>query len=246
MDSAIKPEQISNSTHPVQMLYRNEHFVLVNKPAGMNFHSEEEAGLAVVVKQRLQTESSGDIELYPVHRLDKMTSGLVLFALTKEAAQAFQTLFENREMDKFYLAIATDKPKKKQGWIKGDMQPARRGSWKLTSTQDSPAITRFISQSIGPNQRLFLVKPLTGKTHQIRVALKSLGAPIAGDERYQNLQQAHQEDRGYLHAFAIRFTLFGESYAFSVFPQEGQRFVAQGCVEQIRQWREPWKAFDSN
>lgn len=247
MDSVIKPEQTPSNSYRVQVLYRNEHFVLVDKLAGMNFHSEEEAGLAVVVKQQLQAETpSCEVELYPVHRLDKMTSGLVLFALTKEAAQTFQTLFENREMDKFYLAIATDKPKKKQGWIKGDMQPARRGSWKLTSTQDNPAVTRFISQSIGPNQRLFLVKPLTGKTHQIRVALKSLGAPIAGDERYQNLQQARQEDRGYLHAFAIRFTLFGESYAFSVFPQEGQRFLTEACVEQIRQWREAWKEFSDN
>lgn len=247
IDLSSSTAQILNNSRPVQILYRNEHFVLAEKPVGMNFHSEDEAGLAVVVKQQLQAKApSDDIEVYPVHRLDKMTSGLVLFALTKEAAQAFQALFENREMDKFYLAIAMDKPKKKQGWVKGDMQPARRGSWKLTSTQDNPAVTRFISQSIGPNLRLFLVKPLTGKTHQIRVALKSLGAPIAGDERYQNLQQAQQEDRGYLHAFAIRFTLFGESYAFSLFPQEGERFMTQACVEQIRQWREPWKLFDAN
>ncbi|WP_038070637.1 TIGR01621 family pseudouridine synthase [Hydrogenovibrio kuenenii] len=229
----------------VQIIYQNEHFVLVDKPAGMNFHSEDEAGLAVVVKQQLQAGDNKDLELYPVHRLDKMTSGLVLFALTKEAAKAFQKMFENRGLDKFYLAISTEKPKKKQGWVKGDMQPARRGSWKLVTTQENPAVTRFISVSIGANQRLFLVKPLTGKTHQIRVALKSLGAPIAGDERYQKLEQAKLEDRGYLHAFALRFTLLGEDYAFSLLPSIGERFVSGTCIEQMKLWREPWMILES-
>lgn len=219
--------------------------MLVDKPAGMNFHSEDEAGLAVVVKQQLQAGENKEVELYPVHRLDKMTSGLVLFALTKEAAQAFQVLFESRGLDKFYLAISTEKPKKKQGWVKGDMQPARRGSWKLVTTLENPAVTRFISVSIGVNERLFLVKPLTGKTHQIRVALKSLGAPISGDERYQNIEQAKQEDRGYLHAFGLRFTLFGEDYAFSLFPSVGERFVSDSCVDQMNLWREPWMILES-
>ena len=69
----------------IELLYENDAFAVVDKPAGMNFHSEEGAGLVVLTKEMLGLD-----ELYPVHRLDKMTSGLVLFAKTKEAAQQFE------------------------------------------------------------------------------------------------------------------------------------------------------------
>jgi tRNA pseudouridine32 synthase/23S rRNA pseudouridine746 synthase len=222
----------------MNLIFENENFVLLDKPAGLNFHSEEQPGLVVRAQQQLNLA-----ELYPVHRLDKMTSGLVLLAKTLTAAQAFQTLFEQRQIEKYYLAISTHKPKKKQGWIKGDMQPSRRGSYRLTTTMENPAITQFISASLAPNERVFLVKPHTGKTHQIRVALKSLGAPIAGDQRYQALEQAEQEARGYLHAYALRFELFGEHFAFVCPPNEGQRFVSEAFRLQCAAWNQPWKMF---
>jgi len=112
---------------PIELLYENSAFLLIDKPAGMNFHSEEGAGLVVLTKALCGLD-----ELYPVHRLDKMTSGLVLFAKTPEAAQRFGRMFEAREIEKYYLAISLRKPKKKQGWIKGDMKSARRGTrWKI-------------------------------------------------------------------------------------------------------------------
>lgn len=222
----------------MNLIFENTDFVLLDKPAGLSFHSEQAPGLVVLAQQQLGLPS-----LYPVHRLDKMTSGLVLLAKTLAAAQAFQTLFEQRQIEKYYLAISTHKPKKKQGWIKGDMLPSRRGSYRLTTTLENPAITQFISASLAPNERAFLVKPHTGKTHQIRVALKSLGAPIAGDPRYQAVEQAKQEDRGYLHAYALRFELFGEHFAFVCPPTEGQRFVSDAFKVQCAAWNEPWKMF---
>lgn len=222
----------------LDVLFENTEFVLINKPPGLNFHSEQTPGLVVLAQQQL-----GLAELYPVHRLDKMTSGLVLLAKNLAAAQAFQTLFEQRQIEKYYLAISSHKPKKKQGWIKGDMLPSRRGSYRLTTTMDNPAITQFISASLAPNERVFLVKPHTGKTHQIRVALKSLGAPIVGDARYQALAEAEQEERGYLHAYALRFELFGEHFAFVCPPNEGLRFVSEAFRLQCAAWNQPWNMF---
>lgn len=219
-------------------IFENVDFVLLDKPAGLSFHSEQTPGLVVLAQQAF-----GLAELYPVHRLDKMTSGLVILAKTLAGAQAFQRLFEQREIEKYYLAFSTHKPRKKQGWIKGDMLPSRRGSYRLTTTRVNPAITQFISASLAPNERAFLIKPHTGKTHQIRVALKSLGAPIAGDQRYQALVEAEQEDRGYLHAYALRFSLFGENFAFVCPPSEGQRFVSDGFRVQCAAWNQPWNAF---
>ncbi|VAW45208.1 Pseudouridine synthase, VC1668 type [hydrothermal vent metagenome] len=232
----------------IDVVFQNQDFIVVNKPAGLNFHSEAEtenttqAGLAVLVKQQQQLA-----ELYPVHRLDKMTSGLVIFALNKVTAQAFQILFEQHHIQKYYLAISDKKPKKKQGWVIGDMVSARRGSWKLTQSKRNAAKTQFISALIEPKKRLYLVKPITGKTHQIRVALKSIGSPILGDTRYSETNEAKQLDRGYLHAFAIQFTLYDHPYQFVQSPTEseegGEEFLNPNCTAIIQSWQQPWCCF---
>lgn len=222
----------------IDVVFRNDDFLVVNKPENLNFHSENSPGLVVLLQKQLGVES-----LFPVHRLDKMTSGLILFALHKSAAQALSRLFAERKMQKFYIALADGKPKKKQGWIKGDMLPARRGSWKLAQTQDNPAITQFVSVSIAPNQRLYLLKLHTGKTHQIRVAMKSLGVPILGDARYQASEAANKQDCGYLHAFAMKFEFNGQIYEFVLPPRHGKAFLTDVVQQQCEQWMSPWHLF---
>ncbi len=207
-------------------------FVVVEKPAGMNFHSEDgEAGFVVQVQQQLHNP-----ELRPVHRLDKMTSGLVILAKSAEAAATFERLFRERQIEKTYVALSDQKPKKKQGWVKGDMEPSRRGSWKLLRTQQHPAVTYFTSESVksaiwekerGQRAlRLFWLYPKTGRTHQLRVMMKSLGSPILGDARYGSAEAVKLEDRGYLHAYALKFDWQGESKQFVSPPKTGKWFEA--------------------
>jgi tRNA pseudouridine32 synthase/23S rRNA pseudouridine746 synthase len=222
----------------IDIVFENEDFVLVNKPAGLSFHSEDGPGLVVILCEQLEVE-----QLYSVHRLDKMTSGLLILAKRSEVANALSRRFEERKIEKFYLALSMRKPKKKQGWIKGDMGPSRRGSYKLLSTHENPAVTQFISTALRTHERFFLVKPHTGKTHQIRVALKSLGSPVAGDMRYAASDDAKTEDRGYLHAYALRFTLNGELFSFVCLPDEGERFLSHECIQQLTLWSEPWALF---
>ncbi len=221
----------------LNVVFQNSDFVVVDKPEGLSFHSESGAGVVVKLSAQL------GIELYSVHRLDKMTSGLLLLAKSSEVAKKLSDMFSAREIEKFYIAISLRLPKKKQGWVKGDMTLSRRGSYKLLSTHLNPAITRFISTSIRPHERLFLVKPTTGKTHQIRVALKSLGSPIAGDERYAQADTARKEERGYLHAYALRFIYEGQNFTFIQPPSFGERFLSEEFQVQLAQWNEPWKMF---
>lgn len=221
----------------IALIFENDAFIIVSKRAGVNFHSEEEAGFVVQVSQQL------GIPLFPVHRLDKMTSGLVILAKNSETAAQFGKMFEAREIEKYYLALSMRKPKKKQGWVKGDMASARRGDYKLLTTMENPAITQFISCALRPHERFFLVKPHTGKTHQIRVALKSLGSPIAGDERYAACDEARKEERGYLHAYALRFRLNDEEFSFVLPPDEGDRFLSDACKTQLDVWNQPWDHF---
>lgn len=159
-------------------------------------------------------------QLYPVHRLDMATSGLVVAAKTPEANRALSLAFQNQEVRKCYLAIAAKKPAKKQGWVIGDMEKARGGSYRLSRTRNNPARTAFRSFSLDNGGRLFVLRPLTGKTHQLRVALKSLGAPIIGDERYGG----EPADRMYLHAWRLEFHLAGRWYRYVATPGLGALF----------------------
>ena len=182
-------------------LFVHPDFYIVEKPAGVSFHSEQGTGFFASLAAAFPGE-----KLYPVHRLDRITSGLLLVARNVEAAKELSALFEQGKVKKTYLALSDQKPKQKQGTIKGDMERTRNGSWKILRTQKNPAITRFTSESVAPGLRLFTLKPQTGKTHQLRVMMKAIGAPILGDERYGGTPS----QRGYLHASELEFEWKGE------------------------------------
>lgn len=199
----------------LSILFSGVDYWIIEKPAGMSFHAESETP---GVMQSL-AQAYPDHTFYPVHRLDKMTSGLLIVACHAAAAAMFGSLFERHEMEKRYLALSTKKPKKKQGSISGGMVPSRRGQWKLTKEAVNVAKTQFFS-FFHQGFRLFLIRPLTGKTHQIRVALKSVGSPILGDLRYGG----EAADRGYLHAYSLQFVWQGEIKFYRSVPQAGEHF----------------------
>ncbi|WNC73412.1 TIGR01621 family pseudouridine synthase [Thalassotalea psychrophila] len=222
------------STRPYAIVFENDDFVVVNKAQNFNFHDEDDlgSGLFNVVKQAQNYK-----ELYPVHRLDKMTSGIVLFAKNKLTATELGKLFEQHKIQKFYLAISKDKPKKKQGWIKGDMEKSRRSSWRLARTMINPALTQFFSYALLPKVRLYIVRPLSGKTHQIRVALNSIGSSIAGDPIYN---PSDRSDRGYLHAYALKFELYAEQFEFTQLPTTGVLFQTEEFKNKLEEIGQPW------
>lgn len=202
------------------VLEKNANFIVIYKYPGVGFHREDdEAGLFETVKEQQSPEG-----LFPVHRLDKVTSGVLVMARTEAANLEITKQFAARTTEKFYLAISDRKPSKKQGMIKGDMEKSRRGSWKLLLSQHNPAVTQFFSYSLPEGRRLFILKPRTGKTHQIRVAMKSLGAPIAGDRLYGDALQAATCDRCYLHAYQLAFEYAGTKFCFKAPPREGVWF----------------------
>jgi tRNA pseudouridine32 synthase/23S rRNA pseudouridine746 synthase len=199
-----------------RILSQQKDFMVINKGPGLGMHDEAgEPGLINLMR------AETGLELYPVHRLDKMTSGLLLLARTPAANRALSMAFAERRVSKQYLALSDRKPKKKQGWVKGDMQKGRGGSWMLARSLDNPAISWFDSSPVREGLRLYRIKPQTGKTHQIRVALKSIGAPILGDERYGGTPA----DRGYLHAWRLSFSLDGAPFDFICPPEEGALFL---------------------
>jgi tRNA pseudouridine32 synthase/23S rRNA pseudouridine746 synthase len=199
----------------IPIVFEHADFVVINKPAGIVMH---DAKYGIIALFSIQYP---DIKWHLVHRLDTETSGCLLLAKSSLAAAAMSQLFAERSIDKYYLAISDKIPKKKQGLVKGDMKKARGGNLMLTSSNENPAITQFFSASLRAGLRAFICKPHTGKTHQIRVALKSLGSSILGDARYGK----SAADRMYLHSFALCFSYQGEHIEVYCPPADGRLFT---------------------
>ena len=205
---------------------------MIDKPINICVQNEShQPGILPLLCQQLNVE-----QLWLVHRLDKLTSGILILAKHSKAAAVFGQLFEQRQIEKYYLAISAKKPKKKQGAIKGGMKKVRDGKWMLDSSDNKVAISQFFSFFVSPGLRLFLVKPLTGKTHQIRVALKSIGSPILGDDLYKGANS----DRTYLHAYCIRFVYQQQTICIICPPNKGELFISGDTSQQIAKLTTPW------
>ncbi|MEW9798183.1 TIGR01621 family pseudouridine synthase [Alteromonas sp. CYL-A6] len=199
------------------LLAEHQDFIIVNKPAGVPMHDRDE-GIITRVRQAF-----GDGNWHLCHRLDTGTSGCLCLARNARAAAEIGRQFEEGKVSKYYLALTTAKPRKKQGTVRGDMKNRRDGKFILTPTLSNPAVTQFFSHSVRPGLRGFIVRPLTGKTHQIRVALKSLGSPILGDDRYGG----EMADRLHLHAWQLSFNYAGEQINAGCLPDSGAQFIHQ-------------------
>ena len=204
-------------TQHITVVKDHPDFLIVNKPAGIPVQNEDNL-TGIMPRLCAQQELP---RLWLVHRLDKVTSGLLILAKTSEAASTLSQKFAQRQITKLYLAISRQKPKKKQGTVAGDMRKVRDGKWMLTHDMSNPAVTQFFSFGYIDGLRLVLLRPLTGKTHQIRVMLKSLGSPIMGDQAYGG----GKADRTYLHAFGLNFDYRGETFSILHEPDDGALFT---------------------
>ncbi|KAJ1630825.1 pseudouridine synthase [Pavlovales sp. CCMP2436] len=121
----------------------------------------------------LQAEGHFDYrgDLHSVHRLDNPTSGLLIFAKSASSQTALSRAFEERAVLKYYVGISGRPPSRKMGKVVGDMEPSRRGCYKILRSTANPAVTHFTTRGIPFSEkkglRFILMKPETGKTHQV-------------------------------------------------------------------------------
>jgi tRNA pseudouridine65 synthase len=159
----------------IDVLYQDDAIVVVDKPSGLSVHrGEDQSGTFAL---NLTRDAIGRW-VYPVHRLDRPTSGVLVFALSSEHARTLQTAFEERRVDKTYWALVRGRPPE-HGIIDSPMEKREGGP-------DVEAVTEFRTAHVCERVRLSLVeaRPKTGRRHQIRRHLRRINHPVAGDVRY--------------------------------------------------------------
>ncbi|MBU2948887.1 RluA family pseudouridine synthase [Zobellia uliginosa] len=173
----------------LKVIYENNDYIVVNKAAGLISEKSPFEDLTVetqVLNHLLKSRRKPYIGV--IHRLDRVTSGVLIFAKKKSILVEFNNLFSSRKIQKTYLAIVKNKPAKNRGnlvdfLVKNTKE--KRADIVPTKTKDSQNCSLFY-QVIGQNHFGYLleVKPKTGRFHQIRAQLANLGLPIFGDEKY--------------------------------------------------------------
>lgn len=163
------------------VLFENENMVAVSKPAGM-YSIPDRAQSEVSLKEHLIRKYG---EILPVHRLDKDTSGVIIFARNAEFHRYLSRLFENHEVEKYYVAVVTGNPSQSEGRIDAAIaeDPAKKGKMKVHRS-GKPSHTSYQVLESHPSFSLVSFRLHTGRTHQIRVHSAHLGHPVACDPLY--------------------------------------------------------------
>ena len=208
------------------ILYEDDDVIVVNKPSGLLTHAKgglsDEPTVAEIIRPKTSFATDTDRPGI-VHRLDRDTSGLLIIAKNPESAAHLQRQFAERTAKKTYIAITDGKPKLNAAKI--DLPIGRNPSAPSTFRIDpngKPAQTTYHVLAKNDAQSLVELKPTTGRTHQLRVHLAHLNAPILGDRVYGKSSDC----RMMLHAQKLEITLpSGERKVFeAAIPDEFKRF----------------------
>jgi len=240
------PEEI-----PLDIVYEDDDLAVINKPAGMMVHAgagatEDERNRGTLVNALLHrfgqlSEVGGELRPGIVHRLDKATSGLLVVAKNDESHRKLAAQFAHRQVKKTYIALVHGWMKQDRGTISSSISRDRVRRTRMTTRRSGgrEAITHYVVQKrIDSKYGKFSLLELqidTGRTHQIRVHLASMGHPIVGDTLYGAPREIRAKNssgtslqRNFLHAakLELQHPRTGESQSFSCpLPEELREFL---------------------
>ncbi len=211
-----------------RVVFENDDIILLNKPANLSVHAG--SGLVFGIIDALRQHRS-DQSLELVHRLDRDTSGCLLIAKNREALLMCQDAFRQNRVEKVYLALTVGIWKRKTLTRNAALKKNRLRSGERMveeSAQGAAALSHFTVLEQYPDTALVQVRIETGRTHQIRVHLSSLGHPVVGDNKYgdkriNRLAHAAGLKRMYLHAESLSFKARTIDYRLYAQPGETWR-----------------------
>ncbi len=210
---------MTNEQGAIRVIHEERDFLVLDKPAGIAVHrGAGVTGLTIadwLSRRYPEVKTVGDDpDTRPgiVHRLDKDTSGVMVVARNQKTFEALKQLFQRRQVEKTYLALVAGTPKKRSGAIDTSIgrlarSPTKRGVGGRAVRGARPAATEYRRLERLGGWSLLEVRPKTGRMHQIRVHLKSIGHSVAGDQVYGG-RRAKLEglDRQFLHAWRLEFS----------------------------------------
>ncbi|MBG0787075.1 MAG: RluA family pseudouridine synthase [Anaerolineaceae bacterium] len=208
----LVPEDI-----PLDIIYEDDQVIVINKPSGMVVHpgAGNQSGTAVnaLLAYYPPIRSVGETDRPGVvHRLDKETSGVLIFAKTQKAYKWLVKEFKTRDIDKAYLALVDGQPPTPTGRIEAPIirDPNVRTRMAVgLQGQGKPAVTEYFTIENFEKHTYLEAHPITGRTHQIRVHLSYLGTPVVGDSLYGHRKPSVDLDRFFLHARMLTIRLPG-------------------------------------
>lgn len=205
---------------PVKVIFEHESFLIIDKPAGLSSHRPHRNHTAVSLVDWLVTYFKEIKEVGSpdrpgiVHRLDKETSGLMIVARNAHAHEKLSALFKDRQIQKSYLALVEGHPPR-EGSVELNIirHPTIRVKMTHHKSQGRTAITHYKVVEYYKHMALVELKPLTGRTHQIRVHMAAIGHPLVGDILYG--KKSPLIGRQALHASELAFEFEGTAYQFT-------------------------------
>lgn len=202
---------LSNSKN-IKVLYEDNHIIIVNKRAGDIIQGDKtgDTPLSEVVKQYIKKKYNkpGNVFLGVVHRLDRPTSGAVIFTRTSKALERLNKMLRDKKIEKTYWAIVKEKPFKEQAtlvnFLKKNPKNNKSSVFKEASDGSKKAILHYKILKTLDNYHLLEINLETGRHHQIRAQLAYIGCPIKGDLKY-GFSRSNKNGSIHLHARKIQF-----------------------------------------
>jgi 23S rRNA pseudouridine955/2504/2580 synthase/23S rRNA pseudouridine1911/1915/1917 synthase len=204
----------------MDILHQDEHIVIINKSAGLSVLPEGWDPDAPYLRQMLEEEYE---RIWVVHRLDKVTSGVMLFALTADAHRGLNRQFEQHEVEKVYHAIVEGVPPWNERNARHMLRTnvGRKHRTVVVHKRGKNSETDFKVLKRGQDKALIEARPKTGRTHQVRVHLSALGFPLLGDVLY-GASETELIGRPALHAHSLTFAhpISGERHSHVANPPD--------------------------
>ncbi len=212
----------------LNIIHQDKHIIVLNKPAGISVLVEGWNQNAPYLRQILEKKFG---KIWVVHRLDKVTSGVIIFARSPEAHRHLNTQFEKREIDKIYHAVVEDTPEWNEYTTKHSLHPnvGRKHRTVVDKHRGKRSITELKMLKRYQDHAKIEAKPKTGRTHQIRVHLSALHFPIVADILY-GAEKSDLITRPALHAYQITFVhpINKKELSFTApYPEDFENLLAQ-------------------